>query len=168
MSSHLRPHPEMHFCYRHRCEVEDTFLLSPPFPYLPRVIIIFPELSSYPRAKISTVKTYMLQLKITAEQRLKSVLHGCYCQGDGSDKKTLSPPQHCPANTQVFKSAEVNISPTWEDQKDCNSTMRCSLKNSAMKKSRKKKFHLIRRYLNGQGKKRGAKQHMGGRERMCN
>ena len=34
---------------------------SPPFPYLPRIKIIFPELRSYPRTKISRVQTCRLQ-----------------------------------------------------------------------------------------------------------
>lgn len=41
MRSRLPPHLEIHFCYRARREGEDALLLSLPFPYLPRVLVMF-------------------------------------------------------------------------------------------------------------------------------
>ena len=71
------------------------------------------------------------------------MFHGCYCELDGTDKKILNLPHHGPANTQIFKSGEEDISPTWEDQKGCSNTVKCSLKNSEMKKQKKKKSTLL-------------------------
>lgn len=41
--------------------------------------------------------------------------------------------KYCLASTQVIQRAEVEFGPTWEDQKGCNSTAKCSLKSSVMK-----------------------------------
>lgn len=81
-----------------------------------------------------------------------------------SEEDTSTPMPALPGKHSNFLKCRCSIQPTWEDQKYCNSTMKCSPKNSN-EIMKKKFFFLLSKYLNSQGKR--AKQSKSSRERMC-